>query len=137
MPVRFLSDAPRKQLSDFPAELHAESLDRFFTLSGADLVQVGRRHGDRSRLGWALQLCGLRMLGFCPDDVTVAPVGAGRFLARQLGVDPSALSRYGLRAQTRTDHVNEVKDSSGVPHSGSGRCETMRSCWKVSRCCGS
>jgi Domain of unknown function (DUF4158) len=89
MPVRFLSDAQREQLlSGFPAELEPESLDRFFTLSGPDLAEVRRRHGDENRLGWSLQLCGLRMLGFCPDDVTTAPPSAVRFVARQLGVDP-------------------------------------------------
>ena len=36
MPVRFLSDAQREQLSGFPAELEPESLDRFFTLNGAN-----------------------------------------------------------------------------------------------------
>jgi len=109
MPVRFLSDAQREQLSGFPAELEPESLDRFFTLSGPDLAEVRRRHGDENRLGWSLQLCGLRMLGFCPDDVTTAPPSAVRFLARQLGVDPGVLDGYGSRAQTRTDHVNQVK----------------------------
>ena len=91
MPVRFLSDAQREQLSGFPAELEPESLDRFFTLSGPDLAEVRRRHGDENRLGWSLQLCGLRMLGFCPDDVTTAPPSAVRFVARQLGVDPGVL----------------------------------------------
>lgn len=109
MPVRFLSDAQREQLSGFPTELDAEALDRFFTFSDADLAEARRHHGDGNRLGWSLQLCGLRMLGFCPDDVTTAPAGAVRFVARQLGVDPSALHGYGLRAQTRTDHVNKVK----------------------------
>ena len=109
MPVRFLSDAQREQLSGFPAELEPESLDRFFTLSGPDLAEVRRRHGDENRLGWSLQLCGLRMLGFCPDDVTTAPPSAVRFVARQLGVDPGVLDGYGSRAQTRTDHVNQVK----------------------------
>jgi hypothetical protein len=109
MPVRFLSDAQREQLSGFPAELEPESLDRFFTLSGPDLAEVRRRHGDENRLGWSLQLCGLRMLGFCPDDVTTAPSSAVRFVARQLGVDPGVLDGYGSRAQTRTDHVNQVK----------------------------
>ena len=95
MPVRFLSDAQREQLSGFPAELEPESLDRFFTLSGPDLAGVRRRHGDENRLGWSLQLCGLRMLGFCPDDVTTAPPSAVRFVARQLGVDPGVLTATG------------------------------------------
>jgi hypothetical protein len=59
MAVRFLSDAQHERLSGFPAELDVETLDRFFTLSDADLLEVGRHHGERSRLGWALQLCGL------------------------------------------------------------------------------
>ena len=109
MPVRFLSDAQREQLSGFPAELEPESLDRFCTLSRPDLAEVRRRHGDQNRLGWSLQLCGLRMLGFCPDDVTTAPPSAVRFVTRQLGVDPGVLDGYGSRAQTRTDHVNQVK----------------------------
>ena len=82
MPVRFLSDAQREQLSGFPTELDAEALDRFFTFSDADLAEARRHHGDGNRLGWSLQLCGLRMLGFCPDDVTTAPAGAVRFVAR-------------------------------------------------------
>ena len=55
MPVRFLSDAQREQLSGFPAELEPESLDRFFTLSGPDLAEVRRRRGDEIRLGWSLR----------------------------------------------------------------------------------
>src|SRR6266481_1832861 len=113
MPVRFLSDAQREQLSGFPAELDAEALDRFFTFSESDLAEVRRRHGEGNRLGWALQLCGLRMLGFCPDDVTTAPSDAVRFAARQLGVDRGVLDGYGSRAQTRTDHVNQVKAHHG------------------------
>jgi hypothetical protein len=64
VPVRFLSDAQRDQLSGFPRELDAGLLERFFTLSDADVAEASRRRGDQSRLGWALQLCGLRMLGF-------------------------------------------------------------------------
>jgi hypothetical protein len=60
VPVRFLSDAQREQLSGFPAELDGEALDRFFTLSDADLAEVRRRHGDSNRLGWALQQPELR-----------------------------------------------------------------------------
>jgi Domain of unknown function (DUF4158) len=109
VPVRFLSDAQREQLSGFPAELDDEALDRFFTLSGAEVTEARQRRGEGNRLGWSLLLCGLRMLGFCPDDVTTAPAVAVRFVARQLGVDPEVLTGYGKRAQTRTDHVNQVK----------------------------
>lgn len=73
MSVRFLSNAQREQLSGFPAEIDDETLDRFFMLSGADVAEARQRRGDGDRLGWLLRLCGLRMLGFCPDDVTMDP----------------------------------------------------------------
>ena len=132
MPVRFLSDAQREQLSGFPAELEPESLDRFFTLSGPDLAEVRRRHGDENRLGWSLQLCGLRMLGFCPDDVTTAPPSAVRFVARQLGVDPGVLDGYGSRAQTRTDHVNQVKAHLGFCSATNADLQDARDCSSTS-----
>ena len=66
MALRFLSDAQREQLSGFPPEVDAEVLDRFFTLSGADLSEVRRRHGVSNRLGWALQLCGCGCWGSVP-----------------------------------------------------------------------
>ncbi|MFZ0118656.1 MAG: DUF4158 domain-containing protein [Pseudonocardiaceae bacterium] len=46
MPVRFLSDAQREQLSEFPAELDDEVLDRFFTLSDADVAEARQRCGE-------------------------------------------------------------------------------------------
>ena len=124
MALRFLSDAQREQLSGFPREVDAEVLDRFFTLSGADLSEVRRRHGDANRLGWALQLCGLRMLGFCPDDVRTAPAVAVRFVARQLDVAPVALVGYGVRTQTRTDHLNQVKSYLGFRSATPGDLES-------------
>ena len=66
MPVRFLSDAQREQLSGFPAEFDDEALDRLFTLSGAGLIEGRRRRGEGNRLGWSLLLWGLRLLGFLP-----------------------------------------------------------------------
>src|SRR2546426_11367301 len=102
MPVRFLTDAVREQLSGFPAEFDSEALDRFFTFSDADLAEISHRHGDGNRLGWALQLSGLRLLGFCPAHVTTAPAGAVAFVARQLGGDPGVLEGYRARAQTHT-----------------------------------
>jgi TnpA family transposase len=126
VPVRFLSDEQREQFSGFPADLDAEVLDRFFTLSEADLAEAGRRRGDQNRLGWALQLCGLRMLGFCPDDVTTAPTMAVGFVARQLGADAGALAIYGARPQTRTGHVNQVKKYLGFRSPGTADLDELR-----------
>jgi hypothetical protein len=126
MPVRFLSEAQREALAGFPSEVDADVLDRFFVLGAADLVEVRRRHGATNRLGWALQLCALRMLGFCPDDVRAEPSEAVGFVARQLGVDPVALEAYGQRAQTRQDHARQVRSYLGFQLPGPADFEPVR-----------
>jgi hypothetical protein len=53
MPVRFLTDAVREQLSGFPAELDSEALDRFFTfatptwLRSASAMEMGTGSAGR------------------------------------------------------------------------------------------
>ena len=113
MPVRFLSDAQREQLSGFPAELDGEALDRFFTLSDADLAEVRRRHGDSNRLGWALQLCGMRMLGFCPDDLTTAPVVVIRLLGPGRG--RCHVRPLHLRATLTNERIAELRSVLDAP----------------------
>lgn len=66
------------------------------------------------------------MLGFCPDDVATAPLAAVRFVARQLGVDPDVLGSYAVRAQTRTDHVSQVKAYLGFRSVSTADLEEVR-----------
>lgn len=56
----------------------------------------------------AVQLCTLPWLGFVPDDVSSAPAQAVQRLAEHLGIPAAALSSYGARDQTRTDHLMVV-----------------------------
>ena len=81
MPVRFLTDADRERLSQFPPEIPLEDLHTYFALSAADLVQVQTQRGDHQQLGFALQLGTLRYLGFCPDDLTTAPAALVQYVA--------------------------------------------------------
>ena len=51
--------------------------------------------GVRPRLGFAVQLCGLRFLRFVPDDLAATPAEVTARLAEQVGVTPPrALGRY-------------------------------------------
>jgi len=65
------------------------------------------------------------MLGFCPDDVRTAPAVAVRFVARQLDVAPAVLDGYGVRTQTRTDHLNQVKSYLGFRSATPGDLERL------------
>lgn len=118
MPGRFLSDADRARLSTFPAEVSEDDLAAYFTLSPDDHALVRRRRGEHNRLGFALQFCTLRFLGFIPDDLTRAPGALVEYLAAQLDADQSELDGYAAREQTRTDHAAEVTEVLGFRTAG-------------------
>src|SRR2546421_8393579 len=143
MPVRFLTDAVREQLSEFPAELDSEALDGFFTFSDVDLAEISRRHGDGNRLGWALHLSGLRLLGFCPADVTGVPPRPTRAYCRfpaYIGRPPYARAR-GLTAEevARLLAAIPVESAAGLRLralvlayllTGRRRCEVLNLRWR-------
>ncbi|MBV9280755.1 MAG: Tn3 family transposase [Chloroflexi bacterium] len=108
MPVQFLTEAERTRLSRFPPQIPPEDLITYFTLSAADLAVLAPHRGAAIRLGFALQLGALRYLGFCPDDLTAPPAAVRAFLEQQLGLLPDMAPIYGQRAQTRTDHLQEI-----------------------------
>ena len=53
-------------------------------------------------------MCALPWLGFVPDEVRSAPAAAVARLSARLQIPVGALRGYGLREQTRTDHLREV-----------------------------
>src|SRR3989304_1765010 len=109
MPVSFLTDRDRERLDRFPADIPRADIRTYFTLAPPDVALVkARQRGDHTRLGFALQLCALRYLGFVPDELASIPEQAATYVAAQLGVAPSALNAYGQRDATRTAHFQEA-----------------------------
>src|SRR5215471_13475845 len=91
MPIGFLTAADRVRLNRFPEQIPHEDLSAFFLLSEADQRAINQQHSEaHTRLGFALQLCALRYLGFAPDDLMTAPTVAVEYVAQQLGVAPRA-----------------------------------------------
>jgi TnpA family transposase len=105
MPIDFLTAADRERLNCFPEPIPDEDLRVFFTLSDRDTQEVRKQRGAPNQLGFALQLCALRYLGFAPDDLGATPEAVITFVAQQVGVSPSAIARYGGRIHTRTTHL--------------------------------
>src|SRR5882724_1306066 len=66
MPIDFLTAAERERLNRFPEPIPDDDLRVFFTLSDEDQLEVGKQRGAHNQLGFALQLCALRYLGFAP-----------------------------------------------------------------------
>jgi TnpA family transposase len=108
MPGQFLTAAERERLERFPGEVSPMDLIAFFTLSESDRQQIPVTSAASNRLGFALQLCALRYLGFAPDDLSTAPAGVIRHVAEQLDVPFEGVSDYGKRPQTRTDHLRVI-----------------------------
>jgi TnpA family transposase len=108
------SEDQLEQLRSFP-EISRDELIRYFTPATGDVafVDTGRGRGAPDRLGMLVQLCTLPWLGFVPDDVRSAPPAAVGRLADRLGVEPAALSLYGQRAQTRSDHLGMIAEHLG------------------------
>jgi len=69
---------PAQLLAFDPAE-EMQCLGDATELSAVRLVR-----GATNRLGFALQLCALRLMGFAPDDLQSAPAQAVAFVARQV-----------------------------------------------------
>jgi len=109
VPGRIFTPQERKRLDAFPSGIGESDLIRYFTLSGSNLDLVRRQRGDHNRLGFALQLCALRYIGFSPDDLETVPTAAMTFVAEQLQVSPAALREYGARSQTRTEHLQQIQ----------------------------
>ena len=108
MRIQFLTKSERVRLNQFPTEIPREDLITFFTLTENDFSQVPPKSADYNRLGFGLQLCTLRYLGFCPDNLHQAPSQVVDYVASQLSVDAMTLETYGQRNQTRTEHLQKI-----------------------------
>ena len=88
MPISFLTAAERERWQRFPDTIPQDDLVGYFLLSEADTREVHRQREPPNRLGYALQLCTLRYLGFVPTDFQAMPAMVVTFVAEQLGLDP-------------------------------------------------
>lgn len=103
-----LSSEQRTRLFGVPTD--AAEMAKHYVLGANDLALIGTKRRSGNRLGFAVQLCLLHHpgqgLGFGerPPDAMIA------FVARQVGVSPTAFADYALRDQTRREHAIELQE---------------------------
>ena len=108
-------------------------LERYFFLDDRDLALVAKRRGDHNRMGFAVQLGTVRLLGTFLADPTAVPIEVTDYVAEQVGTpDPSCLKGY-MAA------VDEVRAHGGdpsrvrVPGTSRRRRPSWRSGWTTGR----
>lgn len=91
-----------------------EALSRSFLLSHDDLAQICTCHGSHNRLGFALQLALIRFLHIVLPNFARVPEPTIHYISLQLNINPSALTAYAARPQTRDDHVAQIRTYLGL-----------------------
>lgn len=89
MPVGFLTDSQTREYGCFVGDPTSDQLARHFHLDDADRIFVAMHRGDHNRLGVAIQLGSLRMLGTFLNDPRRAPASVVHFAANQLSIPSS------------------------------------------------
>lgn len=111
MPVDFLTSEQKASYGQFSGEPNEMQLARYFHLDEADLAFINKRRGDQNRFGVALQLGCVRFLGAFLSDLSLVPVNARWFVARQLDInDITILSSYAQRETTRREHTALIRN---------------------------
>jgi len=87
---------------------------RQYTLSERDRSLIRQRRGDANCLGFAVQLCLLRYPGNGLPVDAVLPSTFVRWVARQIRIDPLCWPQYAQRAETRRDHLLELRAYLGM-----------------------
>lgn len=113
MPRRpVLTVIERQELLALPTD--AVQRVQHFTLTDSDLAIIRQRRGEGNRLGFAAQLCYLRFPGRALGVDEIPEPALLEMLSRQLGVSVDRWEGYAKRAQTRSEHFEELQTWLGL-----------------------
>ena len=112
MPRRQILNA-RQRLALFDLPTDQETLLRHYTLADDDIEHIQFRRRAHNRFGFALQLCVFRYPGRLLMPGEVIPSEITEFLAAQLGLNPDDLVDYAHRAETRREHLADLREIYG------------------------
>ena len=109
-----LSALQARRRRALPADPSEDELARHWSLTPADLAEVGRCRGDDHRRRFALQLCMMRAYGRFLDDYRAAPLPIVNYLSRQLGLAPVLFLDQPGREPTEREQAQRIRRYLGV-----------------------
>ncbi|MFZ6770044.1 Tn3 family transposase [Undibacterium sp. Di26W] len=117
MPCRsILSASERAGLGALPG--CEDELRLLYTFSESDIALIRLRRGDANRLGFAVQLALLHYPGYALGTDAQVPVAMINWIAWQVRVDAGSWAKYGVRDETRREHVKELRCYLGLSSFG-------------------
>jgi TnpA family transposase len=96
-------------LLDIPEDLSQAEIERYFTFTTEQKTAIKAKRGLHNRIGFAVQWAYLRYPGRRWEPNEQPPDAVLFHIAKQIGVNPSELTRYSLgRDTTRREHLQEL-----------------------------
>ncbi|HVJ48984.1 Tn3 family transposase [Desulfitobacterium sp.] len=108
-----LTPDERLRYTQIPSDLGELELGTYFTLTQHDIEVIQRHRRDYNRLGFAVQLCVLRYIGWPLSDVNDVPEKILRYIAKQLSIDFKEFNSYSQREATKYEHLEEIRKEYG------------------------
>jgi hypothetical protein len=105
---------PRAGFENLPVDLTRTDLFRYFTFSDKDREEIAFCRGAQNRIGFALLLGGVRLLGRFPYDFELLPKDLLAHTCGQLEMDVPLFLNYPLRRSTRQEHIHRIRQYLGL-----------------------
>lgn len=110
---QLLTEEQRKEFTQISASIDEWELGARYTLEEDDLELIKLRRRESNRLGFAVQLCVLRNIGWTMVETGEIPNRVIEYIANQLQVDPDVFQQYAKREPTRREHMIEIRKTYG------------------------
>jgi Domain of unknown function (DUF4158) len=99
----------RTGFEKIPQNLTRTELFQYFTFSPEDRQEILQCRGDHNRIGFALLLGGVRLMGRFPLDFSLVPRSLLTHVCEQLKLELPLFVLYPQRQPTRYEHVERLK----------------------------
>jgi len=103
-----LIEQERINSDSIPKDISQENLFKYFTLSDTDILEIQKCRGADNMIGFAIQLCALRMLGTFIYDFSSIPQKVINFVASQLNIPFVLFVDYPKERRTRWEHQERL-----------------------------